>query len=77
MRKVVLWLAWFVVILGIAVMYRECSTPPPLTVVRYKCIITVHDEILCFEPGPSGAMFRPEKRFDEFVLEVPVKGKNK
>ena len=39
--------------------------------MRYRCIVTKHNEILCFEPW-SGAMFRPERRFDEFVLEVPT-----
>lgn len=46
---------------------------PALPVARYRCIITVHDEVLCFEP--NGAMFRPEKRFNQFTLEVPAKGK--
>lgn len=34
---------------------------------RYRCLVTVHDEILCFQP--DGAMFRPERRFNRFVLE--------
>ena len=37
--------------------------------VRYRCVVTREAEILCFQP--DGAIFRPERRFDHFVLEVP------
>lgn len=62
---------WLMVILALCVIVSLMRTPEP-PVARYRCIITVHDEVLCFEPG--GAMFRPEKRFDQFTLEVPAKG---
>ena len=52
-----------------AVLLLFASSPSP--VVRYRCIVTVHNEVLCFQPW-DGAMFRPERRFDEFILEVPT-----
>jgi len=47
------------------------ARPPVRPVVRYPCIVTrLHGEILCFQPD-DGRMFRPERRFDSFIVEVP------
>lgn len=54
---------------------KEIAKPAP-RVMRYRCV--VHEtqpktgaQIVCFEPD-DGRMFRPERRFNEFVLEVPA-----
>lgn len=63
------WLGIFLLIVSSVAIY--CA--PRKEVVRYPCIVTnlptTHNEVLCFQA--DGTMFRPERRFDKFVLEVP------
>lgn len=55
------FILWIALCLVLVEMVRQARGP------EYRCLVTVHDEILCFQP--DGALFRPEKRFNRFVLE--------
>lgn len=67
-RNVTNAMAVFFLVLAVIAILLNAPRPLP-SALRYRCIVTVQDEVLCFEP--NGAMFRPERRFDKFILEVP------
>lgn len=60
--QVILWIALCVLVVSL---FEERAHHP-----SYRCIVTVHDQVLCFEGGNRrGRMFRPERRFSRFTLE--------
>jgi hypothetical protein len=49
---------------------RTPVRPAAGRVQRYRCFVHDFTELLCQDPI-DGRLFRPERRFDQFIVEVP------